>query len=376
MSDGRLAKDDKFGNLDNPETFRIDRSDMYSWIEKWEKILKKGIKESFENPELKRINRREYREIIVCGMGGSAIAGDVAFAAVADKIRIPYRIVRGYFSPASMGNETLLIILSYSGSTEEAIWSYAQGHNKGAEVVAISSGGALRDLANRNGRVFVGIPSDAPAPRLALGYLFPAVLAVIERTNPEIDNLEDVLNDSIKTLSAGKKRFERNLPEAKNLAKQIARQMSYVFPVIAGSEYTWPSALRFQTQLNENAKWPSHASQIPELNHNEIVAYSQAGALTSKIGLLLLVDKEDHPRVRIRQDFTSHLVEDSIEWVRSIKGEGKTRLARIINLIQLADYVSYYLACGRGVDPMDITAISSLKQFMGEIDPCVNSIQG
>ena len=367
MKDIETTWPEEFRDLDSPETYAFDKSDMYSWIEKWDKLLSTGMSRFMGNIEGKFPNGRDIKEVLVCGMGGSAITGDVAYMAVREMLPVPYRVIRSYSPPASLGEGSLEIVVSYSGNTEEAVWAYTQGHNRGAKVVVVASGGALVELATRHGWPFIELPADCPAPRLALGYLVPAVLAVIDRVFDEVHGLEDITEDAVVALRRGVKRYERRLGTQKNVAKRLASEMHGAFPVIVGSDLTRPAAMRFQTQLNENAKWPAHAAELPEMNHNEIVAYTCRGPASSRTGVLLLRDRDDHPRVQLRQDFTADMLDEKVAWIRQMKGEGKSVFARVMNLIQAADYTSYYLACGRGVDPLDISAISTLKDRLGKV---------
>jgi glucose/mannose-6-phosphate isomerase len=358
--------EEEFQDLDKEETYQVDRSDMYGFIRKSAEMVSFGLNEFIGKLSDRLSGIKGVSEILVCGMGGSAISGEVAYAAVRDMLKVPYRVVRYYCPQSSIKKSTLLVIVSYSGNTEESIWAYTQGHDKGANVVTISSGGALAELSARHGHPHIRLPGDCPAPRLALGYLVAALLAILEAVFDEVNGLGNVLDHTVTALKSGEKRFDRDLPLQKNIAKKLAMDIHQAFPVIIGSDLTWPAALRFQTQLNENAKWPAHASMFPEMNHNEIVAYTRPGPLTRHIGAILLRDADDHPRVQLRQDFTADMLETGLAWVRQLKGEGMNPFARLMNLIQIADYTSYYLACGRGIDPMEINAISILKERMGK----------
>jgi glucose/mannose-6-phosphate isomerase len=356
-----------FDDLDRPETYAVDPSGVYDWIVGLSRQLAQAAEMYVGKVDQVPGGAEPIRQVVVCGMGGSAIAGDVAYAAVRDVLPVPFQVMRGYIPPASLGEDTLQIVVSYSGDTEEAIWAYTHGHNRGARVVAVCSGGGLADLANRHGRLLVALPGDCLAPRLALGYMLGAVLAVLERSFREVEGVWEWVKEGTTTLRRGVKKYERELPYEKNLAKRLAYEMHGVFPVVVASELTWPAALRFQTQLNENAKWPCHATQLPEMNHNEIVAYFQPGPITSEVGIIMLRDKDDHPRVQYRQDFTADMLEHRVAWIRQLRAEGKGLLARVLGLIQAADFASYYLACGRGLDPADIRAIGSLKERLGKV---------
>ncbi len=356
-----------FEDLDGPATYAADPSGVYGWIETSDQRLSdaKSLYLGASRPPIER--RDDIREVLICGMGGSAISGDIAYSVTSQSLPVPCRVVRGYTLPVSLGPGTLLIVVSYSGNTEESVWAYTQGHNRMANVVAIATGGALGDLADRHGTPLVKLPTDYPAPRLALPHLLCAVLSVLSAAFEGMEFIHESVEDAIVSLKRGANRYSRDLQYDKNFAKRLAYDIHGSFPVIAAAELTWPAALRFQAQINENSKWPCHACMIPEMNHNEVVAYAQAGPATGRTGILFLRDKDDHPRVKFRQDFTSDLVRKHVAWVHELKGEGKTLLGRLMSMMQTADYTSYYLACARGLDPLTIRAIDTLKERLGKI---------
>jgi glucose/mannose-6-phosphate isomerase len=356
-----------FADLDSAETYKADIHGMYDWIRHSDRPFAEGMSK-FKNAIKGQIkNIKDIREILICGMGGSAICGDVANVAFGHNLQIPYRVIRGYSLPSSLGPNTLQIVVSYSGGTEESIWAYTQGHNRSAKIIVLCSGGILKELADRHKHPVITLSTGYPAPRLALSHMSTAIISIISELFGEPEGLEDKLKDTAQVLRRASKKFDKELPIEKNFAKRIAKDLHGVSPVIIGSELTWPAALRFQSQLNENSKWPAHACMIPEMNHNEIVAYTRDGIATFHTGVILLKDKDDHPRVRLRQDFTAGMIEETVSWVSEMKGEGKSPFARVMSLILAADYTSYYFACGRGIDPLEINAISNLKDRLGKM---------
>jgi len=358
---------EEFFDLDDPTTYAYDPGGVYGWLEKTDRSLEIARKYFFENSPLDLQPKNEITNVVICGMGGSAVSGDLAWSVVANHLMVPCRIVKGYMLPAGTGPGTLLIVVSYSGNTEEAIWCYTQGYNRKADVVTISTGGALADMAARHGVPHLKLECDYPAPRLALTHLLPAVLYVFHKCFGGFDFLNEALQDSVQALKRGLHRYSRDLPFDKNFAKHLAFDIHNAFPVIVSGEQTMPVAMRFAAQLNENGKWPAHVSVIPEMNHNEVVAYGQPGPATGMSGILFLRDKDDHPRVVFRQDFTKDLVEQHVAWVHMVKGEGKTFLGRIFSMLQTADFTSYYLAVARGLDPLSIRAIDTLKERLGKL---------
>jgi glucose/mannose-6-phosphate isomerase len=356
-----------FEDLDNPVTFSIDPSGVYDWIENGYSKLDEAIGDLWGKVDIRLNPEVTIREVLVCGMGGSGIAGDIAGSVVYRDLPVPYRVIKGYRLPKSTGENSLVLILSYSGNTEEIVWCYTQAHNHGAQCVAISKGGAIRDMAEKFGCPHISLPDYYPAPRLALGHLLTAVLSCLNEAFHGLGYLEDSLRESVTILKQGLNKYSKDLEFEKNFAKKLAFDIHNAWPVIIGTELTWPVATRFQAQLNENSKWPAHAAKLPEMNHNEIVAYSQPGPATKKTGVLMLRDKDDHARIQQRQDFTIDLIQKHVAWVHQLKGEGRTQLGRIMSLLQTADYTSYYLACARSLDPAGIRSIETLKERLGKL---------
>ena len=155
-------------------------------------------------------------------------------------------------------------------------------------------------------------------------------------------------------LSEGAEMAAREIEFDRNQAKKLARDIHSCFPVIIGDETTYPAAFRFMTQLNENAKWPCHATSLPEMSHNEIVAYSNANPITNKLGIIFLRGSENK-RIKIRQDEMIRMFDKKAAFVREFH-------TGVMHLILFADFVSYYLACARGLDPSDICPITELKE--------------
>ncbi|HDS30665.1 MAG TPA: SIS domain-containing protein, partial [Firmicutes bacterium] len=245
-----------FEDLDNPATFAVDPSGMYGWIERMCDHLDDGAKKYLGKIIPKKYFGDGINNVVVCGMGGSAISGDFAFSAVREIIPVPFKVVRGYIEPRLLNPETLQIVISYSGNTEETIWCYEQGLSRGAKIVAIASGGELKNLAKRDGTPFVELPDDFLAPRLALGMMIPAILGVLESAFDNINGLDELIRDAVDSLKLGLNGFARDLPYDNNFPKKLAHDIHGVFPVVIASDLTLPVATRFQAQLNENSKWP------------------------------------------------------------------------------------------------------------------------
>jgi len=299
------------------------------------------------------------RSIAVCGMGGSGIAGDVLRAAFADRLRVPLVAVKGYDLPAFCGKETLVLAVSYSGETEETLAAFGQAVSAGCRTVAVSSGGQLAELARADGVAQVTVPGHLPAPRGALGYLVGAAVGVLEAIGIVPGAGEELVNasDALEALTSD---LGPDRPVEGNRAKSLAAWLHGRVPVVWGSEGpAEAAALRWKTQLNENAKLPAFHSVLPELDHNEIEGWTdEAGR---PFALVVLRHAGEHPRVARRVKATLEALRDSDLESREVSGEGSTSMEALLSLILIGDFVSTYLAILRGVDPMPVRVLTQLK---------------
>jgi glucose/mannose-6-phosphate isomerase len=298
--------------------------------------------------------------IVVCGMGGSGIAGDVLRASFADRLPVPLITVKGYGLPAFCGKDTLVLAVSHSGDTEETLAAYAQAVAVGCRVIALSSGGRLGALARSDGVPLVSIPGQVPAPRAALGYLVGAAVGALEASGllPESGPEVDGVSAAVATLSA---ELAPDMPTEANRAKSLARWLHGRIPVVWGSEgVAEAAALRWKTQLNENAKLPAFHSALPELDHNEIEGWTKETG--RPFALVVLRHALEHPRIRRRVQASLEATAGSGLDSREVVGEGSTSMQALLSLVMLGDFTSTYLAILRGVDPMPVRVLSRLKE--------------
>ncbi len=300
--------------------------------------------------------------LVVAGMGGSAIGGALARAAIGDRASRPIAIARGYALPPWSTADTTVLCSSYSGNTEETLAAYEAAGIVGAHRVVCTTGGALAQAARRDGVPVVPLPGGYQ-PRAAVGYGLVVALEVAA-----IAGVCEPLHTEIDVASARADRLIAEWgPEADedSLAKSLARRLHGTIPQIAGSDLTAPIAYRWKTQINENAKLPCFAAELPELNHAEVLGWEGAGAL-GPFSAVLLDDSDLHPRVRTRIELTQALIAESGADVARVQSVGETRLERLISLVLLGDLVSLYLAILQRVDPAGIAALERLKRELAE----------
>ncbi|MBO8127240.1 MAG: bifunctional phosphoglucose/phosphomannose isomerase [Firmicutes bacterium] len=309
-------------------------------------------------PDLSGI--KKPKNIVIAGMGGSAIGGDLLRVYAADSARIPIMVSRDYNLPAFVDEDSLVIGSSYSGNTEETLSAFQQAKERGASLIAISSNGKLRSLAQEWGIPFIQIPGGLP-PRAALGYsLFPLLKVVSTLGVVEVDSAE--VEATVKLLKELREELKPEVPSPKNGAKVVALALEGLIPLVYGSEpLLGPVAFRWKTQVNENAKSVIFNNTFPELDHNEINAWSAQPALSKKIGVVILRDQGESPQMKKRIDVTKKLMEDDVGAVVEVHSRGASKLERMLSLIYLGDYISLYLATIFEADPTPVEIIEKLK---------------
>ncbi len=311
------------------------------------------------------VSAQGVTSILVLGMGGSAIGGELVSGFLFGNLRVPMGVLRGYDLPAYVGPETLVFVSSYSGNTEETLSGYAHARERGARIICSTTGGEVGRLAAEHGHDTVVVPAGLP-PRAALPYSLVPMLVVLSRLgliedpSPEIADAAAVAQRRVAELGP-------DVPEDGNAAKSIARWFHGHVPVVYGTApMTAVVANRWAGQLSENSKTIGHRNELPEMNHNEIVGWSGPCTLAGEARAVFLRDSDDHSRVARRIEFTMGEVDASGAQAREVVSEGSTRLGRMISLVSVGDFVSFYLAMLDGVDPTPVATIDRLKKMLKE----------
>src|SRR5215204_5606579 len=319
------------------------------------KALPEHLRDALWRIESARAGTMEAPAVFVCGMGGSAIGGDLAAAALADRLTKPMLVARGYGLPSWAPPGSAVLCSSYSGDTEETLACYAAAEAVGAQRLVATTGGEIAEAARRDGVPVIGLPAGLQ-PRAAVGYMFcvAAEVAALTGAAPgirtEIDSAGPHLQQASGVLA------ER--------AEELAEHVSGSIPVIYGADLTVPVALRWKTQINENAKLPAFTTALPEADHNEIEGWNgseEAGRMSA----IFLEDRDQHPRVRERFELTAKLIEPTARSVTRLETEGESRTGRMLWAVMLGDLLSLQLAAKRGVDPSSIDMLDRVKDELG-----------
>jgi glucose/mannose-6-phosphate isomerase len=295
--------------------------------------------------------------LIVAGMGGSAIGGWLARAALGDRAQRPIVLARGYELPAWTTPETMVLCSSYSGDTEETLAAYEAAGILGARRIVATTGGKLAAAAREEGVPVLPLPGGFQ-PRAAVAYALVVALEVAaacgagESLRAETDVAAAHTEQLIARWRPGGEQDE--------FPKELARGLHGTVPQIAGAGLTASIAYRWKTQFNENAKVPAFAHELPELDHNEIVGWESATEF-GRFSAVFLDDNDLHPRIRQRLELTRGLIASSAAATFRVETIGQRRTERLLSLVVLGDLVSLYLAVLRGVDPTPVTLIENLK---------------
>lgn len=348
---------------DNPRALGvIDRSGMLGLLESFPGQCRsaRALGEMICLP--RSLNKINYKNIVCTGMGGSAIGADIARSYLADKADIPIFVNRDYLLPRFVGRDTLVVVSSYSGNTEETTSAYRDAMARRSKIVAITSGGEIKRNALRDGNPVVLIPQGFP-PRAALGYSFFTILSVFSKLGV-IKGPSENINKAILSLERLRDaKIGPSVRSGRNMAKRIAGEIVGKFPVIySAASHIDAVATRWRGQFAENAKTISTTHLFPEMNHNEIMGYKFPRKLMKSFAVIMLKDSLDHPRVARRMDITAEILRAEKVKVIEVSSVGKAILERILSLVYIGDFVSYYLAILNGVDPTSIARIDYLKR--------------
>lgn len=350
--------------LDNLQAIKkVDANDIVGITLELPKQFEKGW-ELGSTVSLDGVEKNGIKNIIIAGMGGSGVGGDILAGWLRSEIEIPITVVKDYNLPQFASKDTLLFILSYSGNTEETLSAFQEGVACGCRIVSITSGGKLEELSKERNIPVIKIPKGFP-PRTTIGYSLTTMASVLERMDLLHANGKKDIDSAAKLLEMMGRELGPEALQETNIAKRIAIQINGAIPVVYASQNHAAAANRWHAQLNENSKILSWFGAFPELNHNEVVGWSQDGKL-NEYCVILLTDSRDNERVRKRMSLTRNIffkgkVGNSIE----VEARGETTLERMLSLIYVGDFASIYLAVLRGIDPTPVDSIEEFKKKLG-----------
>ncbi|CAN5462759.1 bifunctional phosphoglucose/phosphomannose isomerase [soil metagenome] len=345
-------------DLDDPARFgEVDRSNALADVEATAAQWTAARATAVARADLDGID-----VVLVLGMGGSGITGDVVAVLALDTLGVPVIVRRGYGIPGWAGPRTLVLAVSHSGGTEETLSGAEAAFRRGCRVTAITSGGRLGALCDEHGAAWVGVPAGGQ-PRHSLGWLAVPALGLL--------GLDGGLDEAVAVQARLAAAWGRDVPAADNPAKKLAQRIAAGAVVVAcgGLGVGALAAYRLKCQLNENAELPAFASALPELDHNEVVGWGRPSPLTGAAGIVWFTDAAgEHPGVGRRVEITDGLVRDRVSWTEPVPARGEAKLARLASLVLFADLVSVYTAIALDRDPTPIALIDALKEQLAAAD--------
>ena len=348
--------------LDNPEKIsQIDKSNMLSDLAKTPDYCRDAIERAKQINVSKLVNPKN---MIIIGMGGSAIGGEILKSWLRQKLPIPIEVCRDYILPAYANKDTLVFANSYSGNTEETLTAFLTAIKRKCTVFAVTSGGQLGTFCKKLQVHHVIIPPGLQ-PRVAVPYMFFPLPILMEKLGI-LSNIEVELEETIAVLHKVVKANSPNITIEENRSKHLASEIVGTIPVIYGFREYGSVAYRLKAQFNENSKIPSKSEVFPELNHNETVGYEAPAALTKTLSIILIRDPQEPPELRNRIETTTDLVFSRANKVLEIKAVGKGKLAKMFSVLCIGDFTSVYLAILQNKDPTPVNIIDKVKNELAK----------
>jgi len=306
---------------------------------------------------------KKPKNIVVAGLGGSAIGGDLLRTYLADELKTPMQICRHYVLPNYVDKDSLVIVSSYSGNTEETIAAHNDATKRKAQVICISTNGKTEQLAAKNKQTFIRLPKGFP-PRAALGYSFFPTLVLFARLGL-IKPKDSEIKETIKMLQQKGEQYS-SLDAQKNPSLALAEKLRGKLPIVySGADRFDVVGYRWRGQICENSKQLSFGHVVPEMNHNELVGWKVLKEQMKEMVVLFLRDSKDNKRVALRMNIMKDILAQYTTNIEECWSEGKSHLARMFSLIHLGDWMSFYLAILNNVNPTPVEVIDYLK---GELE--------
>ena len=307
--------------------------------------------------------RESIENVVVLGMGGSGIAGDLMTSIAGPFMPVPVVVTKGYEPPNFVGPGTLCFAISFSGNTEETVEAASMAALAGAEMVVVAGGGELARLAESWQVPLIALPGDIPMPRAGLAAMAIPALAVLEDVG-----LFPGARSWIELAVAQLEARRAQLAKPGNVAHELARRIGRTMPIVYGGQGLGAvAALRWKNQVNENAKVPAFSANIPELTHNEVCGWGQHGDVTRQVFTLMLLRHDfEHPQVTRRFDLVREWTDEAVAGIEEVRAEGEGTLAQALDLMFIGDVVSLHMAEDAGVDPGPIPVLDAIKAALAQ----------
>lgn len=342
---------------------RLDPTGMFHWIREFPRQIENAV--SIGERSGVKVASRGIENIVLTGLGGSAIGGDLLRSYLSDELKIPFLVNRHYSLPAFVKQKTLVVVSSYSGNTEETISAHKDAVKRKARVLCITTGGTIGKTAARLKQPLMTIPAGL-SPRAALGYSFFPLLVVLAKSGFVKPKTREI-RETVRLLDE-RNRTYADPDSAENAPLGLARQLKDRLPVVySPTDYLDAVNVRWRGQIAENAKQLCFGHVLPEMNHNELVGWNVLTPLMRQMEVIFLRDRGTHKRVALREELTKEITGKYAAHVSEVWSAGTSPLARMFSLIQFGDWVSYYLAILNNQDPTPVKVIDYLKGELAKV---------
>ena len=301
--------------------------------------------------------KQSVKNILITGLGGSGIGGTIAAEIVFNECKVPITVNKDYFIPAFVNEETLVIVCSYSGNTEETIHAFEAALKKNAMISCVTSGGKIGELAKAKNIDTILIPGGMP-PRACLGYSLVQLFYILNKYGMIGSEFKNQFTNCILLLEKEKNNI---ISEAEKLGDFFAGKI----PVIYAVDGYNGVATRFRQQINENSKMLCWHNILPEMNHNELVGWASKN---ENLAVIILRNKTDYSRTQARLEISSDVFKKYTPHVKELWSKGDSHIEKVLYLIHLTDYVSVILAEKKKIDAMEVNIINHLKGELAKID--------
>jgi len=299
---------------------------------------------------------KKISNVFISGLGGSGIGGTIVSELVAMEATVSITVSKGYFIPKFVNQNTLVIISSYSGDTEETLNCLNLALKRKAKIVCITSGGKIAEIARKKKLDLILIPGGNP-PRACLGYSLTQLFFILSHFNIISNKFKSQLKSSIELIETEKQNI---ISEAKSVAEKLNGKT----PIVYATTYFEGVAIRFRQQLNENAKILCGHHVIPEMNHNELVGWASG---SERVSVIILRDKDEYERNNVRIEINKDVIKKYTPNITEIWSKGKSQIEKAIYFIHLVDWISLLLAEIKGVDAVEVKVIDHLKGELSKI---------
>lgn len=326
---------------------------MKEYIEEFPQHIKEGLRIGAEYTF--KHQPRAIKNILLAGLGGSGIGAEIVYNYIDKSVKVPVVICKDYFLPGFVDEHTLVIACSYSGNTEETLYSFSEACKREAQVVCITSGGKLGEAAAQHDVDLLGMPCGMP-PRACIGYSFVQVLFVLKHYGIIEDQFINELNSAVDLL-------EQTSEDIKTQARDIVARIDNRIPVIYVDQHISCVATRWRQQFNENSKILGWERVIPEMNHNELVGWRDQN---EQLAVLFLHSGSEYERIVKRFEINKSIIEQYTSVVIDVHAKGNTYFEKVLYLILLGDWISWFLAEQRQVDAVEVKVIDYLKKSLCE----------